>query len=72
MKPRKFETTIETLAHRVAVRWWGITGPVTDERLTEAAEERVRECIISDGYVSGQLVHDNGESSATGWWEIQR
>jgi hypothetical protein len=67
---RVYETVVDACAHRVTVNWWNITGPVTDEQLEEAAEARIRECVAED-YASGQLVFDDGKSSATGWWDTR-
>jgi hypothetical protein len=61
--------TITTqVLNRFSVKWWDITGEVSDEELIEAAEERIKDLIVQ-GYTCGQLYHNNGESAATGWWE---
>jgi hypothetical protein len=65
------EDTIEVCAHKVTVRWWG--GPLEDmvPLLMEHAEEHVKEMIVQ-GYVSGELLWEDGDRSFTGYWEIQR
>jgi len=65
------EDTIEVCAHRVIVRWWG--GPLEDmiDCLMEHAEERVKE-MVTQGYVSGELVYEDEDRSFTGYWEIKK
>lgn len=73
----EFKGYVTTCVHRVAFRYWDFEAELTPElesRLTEAAEERAKECII-DGCHSGDLncyhVDDDGnEEEIRGWWEI--
>ncbi len=67
---REIDTTLSACAHdAITVRWWDIHGPVTDEELTERAEERIRSSLAED-YHSGELCFDDGESRARGWWGV--
>lgn len=74
-----FEGTVETCCHRVAFRYWDFRAVLTDElqqRLTEDAEERAKQCII-EGCHSGDLnclyITPTGrELEIRGWWEIER
>ena len=73
----QFEGHVTTCVHRVLFRYWDFGAELTpelEERLTEAAEERAKECII-DGCHSGDLnylyVDDDGnDEEIRGWWEI--
>jgi len=66
---RSFETIVRACAHDVTVRWWDIVGPVTEEDLTDEAEDRIRRCLAED-ITNGHLNHETDESSATGWWGV--
>ena len=69
--PRDITQVVEVCAHRVNLCWRNITGEVTDDQLEQEGEERAK-MMINEGYICGELNHYTGDTSANGWWEIQR
>lgn len=68
---RAFDSTIAICAHKVLIRWWGITGPISVQDLTYAADSTARNAIMGH-CCRGQLYFRNAKSTARGWWNIQR
>ena len=67
-----YEDTIEVLAHRVTIRWWGAPLEEIKDYLKEEAEEHVTE-MITRGYTSGELLHEDDRGvSLSGYWEIKK
>lgn len=69
IKTRSFETTVRACAHDVTVRWWDITGRVTDERLEEVAEEFIRAGLAKD-QSQAHVFYDMDDGHARGWWGV--